>query len=82
MFEGKDDTRPETAAIMRKLMRAATPARKLEMAGQMYETVKILSIAGLKSRFPNDTPQMTRRRLADILLGKDLAVKVYGPPVE
>lgn len=82
MFDAKSDTRPEIAALMLKLLRDATPQRKLEMVDQLNQTVKMLAIAGLKSQFPNDTPPMIRRRLADILLGKVLAAKVYGPLVE
>lgn len=49
------------------------------MVGQMNLTVKTLAISGLKTRFPNDTPEILRRRLADLILGPELALKVYGP---
>jgi len=34
----------------------------------------------LRQRHPNASPEELRRRLADILLGPELAVRVYGPP--
>lgn len=67
---------------MRKLLRETTPARKLAMVGQINQTVKILALSGLRSQYPDETPQMIQRRLADILLGKFLAAKVYGSPAE
>ena len=76
------DTRPEIVALQRRLLRQAGPARKLAMLGQMNQTVKTLALSGLKSRYPDDSPEMLRRRLADLLLGPALASLVYGPIVE
>ena len=76
------DTRPEITALQMNLLRQASPARKLALLGQMNETVKVLALAGLKSRYPDETPDQLRRRLADLLLGPELALKVYGPLVE
>ncbi len=76
------DTRPEVAALQLSLLRQATPARKLAMVGEMNQTVKTLALSGLRSRYPNDSPEMLRRRLADLILGPELACKVYGPLVE
>lgn len=45
----------------------------------MNLTVKTLALSGLKTRYPGDTPEMLRRRLADLILGPELALKVYGP---
>lgn len=66
-----------------EMLRNASPARKLELVGQLNLTVKTLAMAGLKTRYPNDSPELLRRRLADLILGPELALKVYGPyPVE
>jgi len=48
------------------------------MAG-MSQTVRTLALAGLRQRHPDDTPAQRRRRLADLLLGPELAACVYGP---
>lgn len=82
MLDVVSDTRPEIASLMRKLLRETTPERKLAMVGQINQTVKILALSGLRSQYPDETPQMIQRRLADILLGKFLAAKVYGSPAE
>jgi hypothetical protein len=76
------DTRPEIAAMQRKLLRQVGPARKLAMLGQMNQTVKVLALSGLRSRYPADSPEMLRRRLADLVLGPALANLVYGPIVD
>jgi len=76
------DTRPEVAALQRNLLRQAAPARKLALLGEMNQTVKTLALSGLRSRHPDDSPEMLRRRLADLLLGPELASLVYGPLVE
>ena len=53
--------------------------RKLALVGDMNETVRALALAGLRQRHPNDTPAQRRRRLADLMLGPELAARVYGP---
>ena len=82
MIKTISDTRPEITALQRALLRQAGPARKPAMLGQMNQTVKTLALSGLRSRHPDDSREMLRRRLADLLLGPALACLVYGPPVE
>ena len=38
------------------------------------------ALAGLRRRYAGSTEAEIQRRLADILLGEDLARKVYGEP--
>jgi hypothetical protein len=73
------DTRPEAELVLIELMRQASPARKLYMVGQMNQTLRELALAGLRQRYPDETPERLRRRLADLLLGPELAAKAYGP---
>jgi len=73
------DTHPKAAAVQRELLLRASPARKLALVEQMSQTVVTLAAAGLHARFPKDTPAAHRRRLAGLLLGETLALKVYGP---
>lgn len=72
------DTRPEAEQILIELMRQAPPWRKMEMVGQMYRTVRQLMLVGLRERHPDASPDELRRRLADLLLGPELAKKVHG----
>jgi hypothetical protein len=81
-METPSDTRPEITAFQYRLLRQASPARKLAMLGEMNRTVKTLVLSGLRSRYPADSPEKLRRRLADLLLGPELARRIYGLPAE
>ena len=73
------DTHPEAEAVLIRLLRQAPTWRKLEMVDQLNESVKLLALAGLRQRFPQEDDERIRRRLADLLLGEEMALKVYGP---
>jgi hypothetical protein len=73
------DTRPEAEAVLIDLLRKTPSWRKLEMVAQMNETVKTMMFSGLKRRYPQDSPALLHRRMADLLLGSELASQVYGP---
>ena len=73
------DTHPEAERVQIELLRQAPAWRKLEMVGQINQTVRTLALSGLRQRHPQATPEELRRRLADLLLGPSLAARVYGP---
>lgn len=73
------DTHPDIAEMQIQLLRKLSPAQKLAMVGQLNHTVRTLALSGLKARYPDDSPEKLKRRLADLILGADLALKVYGP---
>lgn len=73
------DTSPEAEAILFKLWRETPTWRKLELMEDMNRTARHLALIGLRRRHPNASPKELNRRLADILLGEELAAKVYGP---
>jgi len=73
------DTPPHIQRLMVERLRAMPAWRKLELVVEMSEAVRLLSVAGLRQRHPGDTPDERRRRLADLLLGRELAAEVYGP---
>jgi len=76
------DTSPEIERLQRDRLRQMPPWRKMELMAQMCLTVQTLALAGLRRRYPNDTPAQQRRRLADLKLGPELAERVYGPGPE
>lgn len=82
MNEIYSDTHPKIVALQREMLRQASPARKLAMLGEMNETVKTLALSGLRSRYPDETPEMHKRRLADLILGPSLANLAYGPLID
>jgi hypothetical protein len=73
------DTSPKAEAVLIELLRQAPAWRKVQMVDQLNQTVRLLALSGLRTRYPAATPQELRRRLADLLLGPDLATRVYGP---
>jgi hypothetical protein len=72
------DTHPKMEALQIELLRQASPARKLEMLAQLNASARTLALAGLRSRHPQATETELHRWLADLLLGQELACKVYG----
>jgi hypothetical protein len=74
-----EDTSPDAERVLIELWRRATPARKFAMIVSAHRVGRALTTAGLRARFPRDTPAQIRRRLADLWLGAELAAKAYGP---
>jgi hypothetical protein len=72
------DTHPEMEALQIQLLRQVGPARKMEMLAQLNASARTLALTGLRSRYPQASETELRRRLASLLLGEDLARKVYG----
>ena len=73
------DTAPEIETVLFKLWRETPTWRKLEMLEDLNRAARQLALAGLRRRFPDASPAVLRRHLADILLGAELAEQVYGP---
>ena len=77
------DTHPEAESVLIELWRNATPAGKMAMVLSANLTARALALAGLRERYPGESQARLKRRLADLLLGPDLAVRAYGPlPLE
>lgn len=71
------DTHPKMEALQIALWRQASPTRKMQMVAQLNASVRMLALTGLRSRYPNASEAELIRRLADLLLGEELARKVY-----
>jgi hypothetical protein len=74
-----EDTSPEAERVLIELLREASPARKMEMVLSANRSARMLAMAGLRERFPQESEARLRRRLADLWLGPDLAERAYGP---
>ena len=72
------DTHPKMEALQIQLWRQASPTRKMHMLAQLNASANTLALMGLRSKFPNANEAELRRRLAGLLLGEELASKVYG----
>ena len=76
------DTSPEAEAVLIRLWRETPAWRKWQLMEDLNRAARELALAGLRRRHPEATPEELHRRLADLLLGPELAVKAYGPGPE
>ncbi len=72
------DTHPKMEALQIKLLQEVPSWQKMEMLVSLNASAQELALAGLRRRYPEASLSELRRRLADLLLGEDLARKVYG----
>ncbi len=77
VFSG--DTSPDIENMQIERLRQMPTWRKMALMAEMSQTVRTLALAGLRQRYPDDTPDLRRRRMADLVLGPELAARVYGP---
>ena len=73
------DTYPGIKSLRLEGLRQMPSWRKMELTAEMGRTVQMLALAGLRQRYPDDMPARRRRRLADLLLGPELAARAFGP---
>jgi predicted component of type VI protein secretion system len=72
------DTHPKMEALLIELWRTASPTRKMQMLAELNQSARLLALTGLRSQYPQAGEAELRRRLADLLLGEEIANKVYG----
>ena len=60
-----------------ELIRRMPTWKKFSIVDGLNEVVKTLAISGIKQHRPKATPQQIQRMLADLMLGAELAKKVY-----
>jgi len=72
------DTDPKIEALQVQLLRSAPSWRKMEMLAMLNSSARTLALIGLHQRFPGADDAELHHRLADLLLGTDLARKVFG----
>jgi hypothetical protein len=76
------DTDPKIEQMQIELIRQMPSWKKFALIDDLNETVRALAISGIKQRHPEATSAQVQRRLVDLLLGPELALKVYGPHTE
>lgn len=76
------DTAPYVEQMQIERLRQMPVWRKLMLVGEMNQAVRDLALDGLRQRHPHDSPAQRQRRLANLLLGPELAARVYGPGPE
>lgn len=73
------DTSPEAEEVLFRLIRETPVWRKWELMDDLNRAARQLAVAGLRMEYPDASDEEIRRRLADRLLGEELAAEVYGP---
>ena len=71
------DTDPKIERMQIEFIRRMPTWRKMSMVDGLNEVVKNLALTGIKQRHPTATPEQIHRMLADLMLGEELARKVY-----
>jgi hypothetical protein len=79
MTELFSDTSPDDEIVLIQQLREIPPWRKLEIVGHLNAAARAIALIGLISRHPEANDKELQRRLADLLLGPELAEKAYGP---
>ncbi len=75
LFEDTDET---TERKLIELTRALSDEKKLNLLFSMIETGRQLSLAGLKNRYPQASPEELKKRYAALVLDRETVMKVYG----
>jgi len=73
------DTSPDAERVQIEILRSMPSWRKFQLWNDLNMAMRQVALAGLRERFPSASQEELRRRLATILLGPQLATKVYGP---
>lgn len=73
-----EDTSPAAEDKLIELLRQKAPAEKLRMVNQLNAGLRTVAMSGLRLRFPDADEKELKRKLADSLLGPELAERIYG----
>ncbi len=74
-----NDTNPAAEIMRLRALQAMSPARRLSLALGWSQSVRELTQSSLRQQHPKLPPQALHRLLAERFLGKELALKAYGP---
>jgi len=72
------DTSPDVAALQLEQYRRMTPAEKLRRVSDLTLGACLLSVAGLRQRYPDASERELLLRLAVLRLGAETVARVYG----
>jgi hypothetical protein len=71
------DTHPEIEAMQIEIIRRMPSWIKYSLVDDLNETAKAFAISGIRQRHPDATPEQIQRMLVDLMLGPELANRVY-----
>lgn len=67
-----NDTTPEAAEVQRRVLRAMSMARKLQLVDEFCESLRATSMAGIRARHPTYSDQEVKWALWRMLYGDEL----------
>lgn len=70
------DTSQEAEDLIFALLSKKCPSEKLQMVNSMNTTVRMLTMSGLRERYPEDSDLKLRIRLAELFYGEDVAFEI------
>jgi len=71
------DTSRQAEDLQVELWRGMSPLAKIQAVSALSRSVLLLSLAGIRQRFPEATDSECKIRLARLTLGSELAERVY-----
>jgi hypothetical protein len=60
------------------MLRDAPASKKIALTFDLFQTARVVVLAGLRRRFPMANEAQLRRRLISKLLPRDEVIKAYG----
>ena len=72
------DTTPEAENVLLELLRRAPVWKRLQMVDQMWEMLRLLTMADLRRCYPNADENELKRRLAARIFSPEEIVAAYG----
>jgi len=76
------DTDRATEMVLIEVMRALPAWKKLALVDDACATARALLLAGLRARHPGASEDALRHMLMGLLLGEEIATRVWGPQDE
>jgi hypothetical protein len=73
------DTDAEAERVQMEIYRRMPAWKKIQLVEEANRMSRALVLAGLRSRYPEASPEEIRRRFFGVWLGEELATEVYGP---
>ena len=73
------DTSADAEQVMLAIYRRMPVWRKVQLVEDANRTARQLAMIGLRSRHPDESLVRLRRRLLSLVLGEEMARKIYGP---
>jgi hypothetical protein len=73
-----EDTDEATERKLIELTRAMSDEKRLNLLFSTIETGRQLSLAGLKSRYPQASEEELKKRYAALVLDRETVMRIYG----